>query len=72
MQKDSDPTEEQDNVLDWSSAKSRLDPKRKEKAAKDLQKRFQKAMGWNNWPKKKKKGGSKGPTKPRGGKGKKR
>jgi len=58
-----------DNVVDMRSARNRLEPVRKEKAAKDLRKQFQKAMGWNSAPKPKKPGGSKGP---KGGKGKKK
>jgi len=69
----SDDNSEQGNVVDLKQAKARIDPIRKEKAAKDLKKQFQKAMGWNNWPKKKNPSGSKGPKGgPRGGKGKKR
>ena len=59
-----------DNVVDLTSARQRLEPQRKEKAAKELRKQFQKAMGWNSWPKTKKPGGSKGPK--GGGKGKKK
>jgi hypothetical protein len=61
------PDDKDDNVVDLSEARTRLDPLRKEKAAKDMRKQFQKAMGWNSWPKGKKPGGSKGP---RGGPGK--
>ena len=51
-----------ENVVDVDSARERLAPERKEKAAKEVRKQFQTAMGWNSWPKTKKgKGGSKGP-----------
>jgi len=51
-----------ENVVDFDSARERLAPERKEKAAKEVRKQFQTAMGWNSWPKTKKgKGGSKGP-----------
>ena len=66
-----------DNVVDMSAARNRLDPVRKEKAAKELRKQFQKAMGWKNTPKSKKPDG-KGPlgggpgNGPRGGKRKKK
>ncbi len=57
-----------DNVVDFDSARSRLAPERKEKAAKQVRKQVQSAMGWNSWPKTKKgKGaGSKGPSPNRG------
>ena len=58
-----------DKVVDLGQARKRIEPIKKEQAAKDLRKQFHKAMGWNNWPKKKKPS-SKGP-KGRGGKGKK-
>lgn len=58
-----------DNIVEFGSAKERLAHERKEQAAKDLRKQFQNAMGWKNRPKTKKTSGSKGP-KP--GKGKKR
>jgi len=51
-----------DNVVDMKSARDRLAPVRKEKAAKDLRKQFQQAMGWKNTPKPKKPGGKKGPA----------
>lgn len=56
-----------DNVVEFGDAKNRADHERKEKAAKALRKQFQTAMGWNDWPKTKKKKGSKGP-KPKKGK----
>lgn len=57
-----------ENVVDFDSARSRLEPERKEKAAKELRKQFQSAMGWNSWPKTKKGkgGGRKGPGPKRG------
>ncbi|MCG8534971.1 MAG: hypothetical protein MI808_07725 [Pseudomonadales bacterium] len=55
------------NVVSFGEAKGRVVNERKEKAAKALQKQFQTAMGWNNWPKTKKVKGSKGP-KPKKGK----
>lgn len=58
-----------DNVVDMDAARNRLETARKDKAAKDLRKQFQKAMGWNSQPKPKKPGGGKGP---KGGKGKKK
>ena len=67
---------EDDKVVDLKAARDRLAPIRKEKAAKDLRKQFQKAMGWNSAPKPKKPGGSKGPAGGgkggKGGKGKKK
>ncbi len=51
-----------DKVVDLKAARERLAPIRKEKAAKDLRKQFQKAMGWKSVPKTKKPGGSKGST----------
>ena len=58
-----------ENVVDFTKARSRLEPERneerKEKAARELRQQFQKAMGWNSWPRTKKSGG-KGPK----GKGK--
>ncbi len=69
----SDSDGKDNNVVDMTAARQRLDPVRKEKAAKDLRKQFQKAMGWNSWPKSKKPGGSQGPKDPKGsGKGKKK
>lgn len=56
-----------DNVVEFGSARERVVHERKEQAAKDLRKQFQKAMGWNNRPKAKNKTGSKGP-KPKNGK----
>lgn len=61
--------EQDDNVVDLAAARARLEPVRKEKAAKDIRKQFQKAMGWNSWPKGKKPGGSKGPGKGTDGNG---
>lgn len=60
--------DDDDKVVDLKAARQRLEPVRKEKAAKELRQQFQKAMGWNSWPKSKKTTGSKGPTP--GGKGK--
>lgn len=59
----SDDENRNENIVSFDAAKERLAPVRKEKAAKDLRKQFQKAMGWNSWPKSRKgKGGnSKGP-----------
>lgn len=60
--------DDDDKVVDLKEARQRLEPIRKEKAAKALRQQFQKAMGWNSWPKPKKPGGKgKG-----GGKGKKK
>ncbi|RLU00230.1 hypothetical protein [Ketobacter sp.] len=56
-----------ENVVEFGSARERVVHERKEQAAKDLRKQFQKAMGWNSWPKTKKPSGSKGP-KPKKGK----
>ena len=61
--------EQDDNVVDLAAARARLEPVRKEKAAKEMRKQFQKAMGWNSWPKTKKPGGSKGPAGGDSGKG---
>lgn len=58
-----------DNVVDMNAARNRLEPVRKEKAAKELRKQFQQAMGWKNSPKLKKPGG-KGPK--GGGSGKRK
>lgn len=55
--------EQDEKVVDLAAARARLEPVRKEKAAKEIRKQFQKAMGWNSWPKTKKPGGSKGPGK---------
>lgn len=60
--------DDDDKVVDLTEARQRLEPVRKEKAAKELRQQFQKAMGWNSWPKPNKNAGGKGP-KP-GGKGK--
>lgn len=51
-----------DKVVDLDQARTRLEPVRKEKAAKALRKQFQVAMGWKNTPGPKKPGGSKGPA----------
>lgn len=63
-----------DKVVDMDAARNRLAPVRKEKAARELRKQFQKAMGWKSVPKPKKPGGSKGPTGngPKGGRRKKK
>ena len=63
------PSDKDSNVVDLEQARNRLDPVRKEKAAKEMRKQFQKAMGWNSWPKTKKPGGSKGPAGGGSGKG---
>lgn len=63
------PSDKDSNVVDLAQARTRLEPERKEKAAKDMRKQFQKAMGWNSWPKTKKPGGSKGPAGGGSGKG---
>ena len=55
--------EQDDKVVDLAAARARLEPVRKEKAAKDIRKQFQKAMGWTSRPKAKKPGSSKGPGK---------
>lgn len=62
--------DDDENVVDLKAARQRLEPVRKEKAAKELRQQFQKAMGWNSLPKPKKPGG-KGKGKG-GGKGKKK
>lgn len=54
-----------DNVVEFGSAKERVQQERKEQAAKDLKKQFQTAMGWKNKPKPKPPG-SKGPKPKRG------
>lgn len=55
-----------DNVVEFGSARERVEHERKEQAAKDLRKQFQKAMGWKTRPKTKKKSGSKGPKPTKG------
>ena len=66
------PDKKDENVVDFDKARSRLEPERreerKEQAARELRQQFQKAMGWNSWPRTKKKKGGKGPK----GKGKKK
>ena len=54
-------------MVEFGSARERVVYERKEQAAKDLRKQFQKAMGWKNRPKVKSKTGNKGP-KPKNGK----
>ncbi|HVL01575.1 MAG TPA: hypothetical protein VM553_17275 [Dongiaceae bacterium] len=53
--------EQENKVVDLAEARARLEPVRKEKAAKEIRKQFQKAMGWKSVPKAKKPSG-KGPT----------
>lgn len=62
-------------VVDMKTARERLEPERKERAAKALRKQFQTAMGWKTAVKPKKPA-SRGPTPsgkgPKGGRGKKK
>ena len=55
-----------DKIVDFEGAKDKAIQRRKDQKEKDLEKQFKKAMGWNTWPKTKKKKGSKGPNKPKG------
>ena len=63
--------ENNEGVVDFNSARKRVEAARKEQKEKDLEQKFKKAMGWKDKRKVKKKHGSNGPkpTKP-GGKGK--
>ncbi|MCK5792064.1 MAG: hypothetical protein KAH34_14535 [Ketobacter sp.] len=55
-----------ENVVQFGSAKERFVHERKAQAAKDLRKQFQTAMGWKKQPKSKKSSASKGPKLGRG------
>lgn len=76
----SESEDSNETVVDFDSARKRVEGARKEQKEKDLEQKFKKAMGWKDKSRKakasvKKKHGGNGPkpTKPRGkGKGKKR